>query len=83
MMNIFPKIVNGYKPLTIFERVSDVWHDLEYTSDKRFSYVLRRLCFLKNKQEVISTTSICLPVPVKEEARFELLLHTSYIEKLI
>ena len=81
-MEIFPKTVNGYMPLTVFEIVSDVCHDLEYTSDKRFSTCFEKTLFLEKNQEVISTR-ICLPLLVKEEAKFRLSLRISHIAKLI
>ena len=48
-----------------------------------FQYVLRRLWTLFLKKKEVISTSICLPVLVKEEARFELSLLTSHIAKLI
>ena len=50
-MEIFPKTVNMYKPWTIFEKVSDAWHDLEYTSDKRFLICFEKTLFLEKKKQ--------------------------------
>ena len=44
-------MVNGYKPSTVFKIASDVWNDLEYTSDKRFSICFEKTMLVEKKKE--------------------------------
>ena len=55
-MDIFAKIFNGWKPLTIFTKMSilDGWQDSDYTNALRAKMKVATLKFLRIRYKIIA-----------------------------